>query len=220
MRAGQVEVSGGRPHSAADLSPGTVARPAHRGQASNPRAAAQQGLAKMRVVRDLGVAQAVLPPHDRPSLPSLRALGFHGSDEQVIAAAGAGDGFPLRLCSSAAAMWTANAATIAPSADTSDGRVHVIPANLHHMFHRSIEAPTTTRVLRAIFGTPTRFVVHDPLPGGGQFADEGGANHTRLVTSRGAIHLFAWGRSAWGNVPGPQRHPTRQTLEASPAPAR
>jgi succinylarginine dihydrolase len=210
----------GPTHNYAGLSPGNVASAAHGGQVSNPRAAAQQGLAKMVVVRDLGVAQAVLPPHDRPSLPSLRALGFHGTDEQVIAAAGAGDGLPLRLCSSAAAMWTANAATVAPSADTADGRVHLVPANLHHMFHRSIEAPTTTRILRAIFGAPARFVVHDPLPGGGQFADEGGANHTRLVTSRGALHLFAWGRSAWGNVAGPQRHPARQTLEASHALAR
>ena len=34
------------------------------------------------------------------------------------------DGFHLRICSSASAMWTANAATVAPSADTDDGRVH------------------------------------------------------------------------------------------------
>ena len=95
-------------------------------------------------------------------------------------------------------MWTANAATVAPSSDTADGRVHLTPANLQQMFHRAIEAPTTTRVLRTIFADATRFVVHDPLPGGGQFADEGAANHLRLETSRGAAHVFAWGRRAWG----------------------
>jgi succinylarginine dihydrolase len=117
-------------------------------------------------------------------------------------------------------MWTANAATVAPSCDAADGRVHLTPANLQQMFHRAIEAETTARVLRAIFEDEKRFVVHDPLPGGGQLADEGAANHTRLATSRGAAHLFAWGRSAWGAFGGPRRYPARQTREASQALAR
>jgi succinylarginine dihydrolase len=98
--------------------------------------------------------------------------------------------------------------------------VHLTPANLQQMFHRAIEPPTTTRVLRAIFAAPQRFVVHDPLPGGGQFADEGAANHTRLATSRASAHVFAWGRGAWGATPGPRRYPARQTREASHALAR
>ena len=69
----------GPTHNYAGLSPGNVASATHAGEASNPRAAAHQGLAKMRFVRDLGVAQAVLPPHDRPSLAALRRLGFHGT---------------------------------------------------------------------------------------------------------------------------------------------
>jgi succinylarginine dihydrolase len=174
----------------------------------------------MRLVRSLGIPQAVLPPHDRPSLSTLRRLGFLGTDEQVLAAASAGDGFHVRICSSASAMWTANAATVAPSVDAEDGRVHLTPANLQQMFHRSLEAGTTTRVLRAIFADGRRFVVHDPLPGAGQFADEGAANHTRLSTSRGAVHVFAWGRCAWGALPGPQRYPARQTREASQTLAR
>jgi succinylarginine dihydrolase len=210
----------GPTHNYAGLSPGNVASAAHAGEASNPRAAAHQGLAKMRFVRDLGVAQALLPPHDRPSLAALRRLGFAGRDEEVLAAAAAGDGLALRLCSSASAMWTANAATVAPSSDTADGRVHLVPANLQQMFHRAIEAATTTRVLRAIFADPARFVVHDPLPGGGQFADEGAANHLRLETSQGAAHVFAWGRRAWGAFEGPGAHPARQTHEASTALAR
>ncbi len=210
----------GPTHNYAGLSPGNVASTKHEGLLSNPRAAAHQGLAKMRFVRDLGVPQVVLPPHDRPSLASLRRLGFTGRDEEIIAQASRGDGFYLRACSSASAMWSANAATVAPSADTEDGRVHVTPANLHHMFHRAIEAPTTTRVLRRIFADSQRFVVHDPLPGGGQFADEGAANHTRLATSLGAVHLFGWGRRAWGPGGGPSHHPARQTNEASRAVAR
>ncbi|HEY1694141.1 MAG TPA: N-succinylarginine dihydrolase [Polyangiaceae bacterium] len=220
MRELQFDGLVGPTHNYGGLSPGNVASTSHGGQASNPRAAARQGLDKMRFVRDLGVGQAVLPPHDRPSLAALRHLGFQGRDEEVLASAAAGDGFYLRICSSASAMWTANAATVAPSRDAADGRVHLTPANLQQMFHRAIEPATTTRVLRAIFADPARFEVHDPLPGGGQLADEGAANHTRLETSRGAAHLFAWGRAAWGAFAGPRRYPARQTREASHALAR
>jgi succinylarginine dihydrolase len=211
----------GPTHNYGGLSPGNVASLAHEGQTSNPRAAARQGLAKMRFVRGLGVPQAVLPPHDRPSLASLRRLGFSGSDEAILAAAGAGDGLLLRLCASASAMWTANAATVAPSSDTDDGRVHLTAANLQQMFHRAIEAPTTTRVLERIFADEARFCVHAPLPGGGQLADEGAANHLRLATSLGAAHVFAWGRrgfrDASADASNPRRHPARQTREASEA---
>ncbi len=117
-------------------------------------------------------------------------------------------------------MWAANAATVAPSCDASDGRLHIVPANLQSMFHRSLEAATTARVLRVIFADESRFAVHEPLPGGGQFADEGAANHLRLSTSRGSAHVFAWGRSAWGADPGPRTYPARQTREASHALAR
>jgi succinylarginine dihydrolase len=117
-------------------------------------------------------------------------------------------------------MWTANAATVAPSSDTLDGRAHLVVANLATMFHRSLEAPTTLRVLRAVFADPARFEVHAPLPAGELFSDEGAANHLRLATSAGRLHLFAWGRSALGAAPTPARHPARQTLEASEAVAR
>jgi succinylarginine dihydrolase len=220
MRETQFDGLVGPTHNYGGLSPGNVASTSHGGQPSNPRAAALEGLGKMAFVRDLGVRQAVLPPHDRPHLSTLRKLGFRGSDEDVIAAAARGDGFFLRVTSSASAMWTANAATIAPSRDAADARVHFTPANLQQMFHRAIEPETTTRILRAIFADTSRFVVHDPLPGGGHLADEGAANHTRLETSRGALHLFAWGRRAWGHEGGPVRFPARQTREASESIAR
>src|SRR5215472_11370049 len=108
----------GPTHNYGGLSPGNLASTTHEGEVSNPRAAAMQGLDKMRLVRDLGVPQAVLPPHDRPSISSLRRLGFHGSDEAVIAAAESVDGgLYLRMCSSASSMWAANAATVVPSCD-------------------------------------------------------------------------------------------------------
>lgn len=211
----------GTTHNYGGLSPGNVASMTHEGQVSSPRAAALQGLEKMRFVHELGVGQAVLPPQPRPDLRTLRSLGFTGRDEEVIARAAREDELLLRLCSSASAMWTANAATVAPSADTADGRVHVSPANLQSMFHRAIEAPTTTAILRAIFADEARFVVHDPLPGGGQLSDEGAANHTRLFTpGHEAVHIFAWGRRAWGGGRAPLRFPARQTLEASRALAR
>src|ERR1700722_16948098 len=151
MREIQFDGLVGPTHNYGGVRSGNEASTPPGGEPSNPRAAAREGLEKMRFVRRLGVRQAVLPPHDRPSLASLRRLGFAGSDDEVIASAAAGDGLYLRLCSSASAMWTANAATVAPSCDAADARVHLTPANLQQMFHRAIEAPTTTRILRAIF---------------------------------------------------------------------
>ena len=211
----------GLTHNYGGLSAGNLASMSHGGRVSNPRAAALQGLEKMRLVAALGVGQAVLPPHPRPHVATLRRLGFRGSDEAVLASAAARDFHLLRLCSSAAAMWTANAATVAPSADAADGRVHLTPANLQAMFHRALEAATTTRVLRAIFADEAHFAIHDPLPGGGQLADEGAANHTRLSTPGfPAVHLFAWGRSAFDENKTSDKFPARQTLEASRALAR
>jgi succinylarginine dihydrolase len=211
----------GPTHNYGGLSVGNLASTTHGGQASFPREAALQGLEKMRFVAGMGIGQAVLPPQPRPSLKTLRMLGFTGTDEEVITRAAREAEHLLRLSSSAAAMWTANAATCAPSEDTEDRRMHLTPANLQQMFHRAIEAETTYSVLRAIFSDSARFEVHAPLPGGGQFADEGAANHTRLVTpGHKAVHLLAWGRSAFKDMPGPRRFPARQTLEASQALAR
>ncbi|HEX4513112.1 MAG TPA: N-succinylarginine dihydrolase [Polyangiaceae bacterium] len=210
----------GATHNYAGLSCGNLASERHEGRASNPRAAALEGLAKMRFVASLGVAQAVLPPQPRPDVASLRRLGFTGKDRDVLAQASAGDGYFLRLASSASSMWTANAATVVPSRDTADARVHFIVANLSAMFHRSLEAPVTTSIFRAIFDDTSHFVVHDPLPPGPYFADEGAANHLRLATPTGAVHVFGWGRAAWANDAAPARYPRRQTREASEATAR
>ncbi len=207
----------GPTHNYAGLSPGNVASTKHGGQPSNPRAAALQGLKKMRFVAGLGVGQAVLPPQPRPSLAALRAIGFCGRDEDVLARASSGDGLWLRQCASASAMWAANAATVVPSADAPDHKLHLVPANLSFMFHRALEAETTTKIFRAIFKSP-EVVVHDPLPAA--LSDEGAANHTRLFSAKGSAHLFAWGKRRYGRAHEPERFPARQTLEASEAVAR
>jgi succinylarginine dihydrolase len=211
----------GPTHNYGGLSLGNVASMAHEGKFSNPRLAALEGLQKMRFVHALGVGQAVLPPHDRPSIRTLRRLGFAGSDEEVLASAASHSDFLVRLVTSAAPMWTANAATVAPSCDAQDGKLHITPANLKELFHRAIEAEVTHRILRVIFADARHFVVHRPLPGGAHFADEGAANHTRLFHAEaGGAHLFAWGRSSFGEAPATRRFPARQSREASEAIAR
>ena len=164
----------------------------------------------------------MLPPQERPDVAALRALGFHGRDADVVARAARQAPELLAACSSAAAMWAANAATVSPSADCADGRVHFTPANLVTHFHRALEAPTTTRVLRAIFADTARFCVHDPLPAAPQFGDEGAANHTRFgeAIDRPGVELFVYGRRGLSAGPVPARYPARQTREASEAIAR
>src|SRR5262245_24637649 len=183
MREYNFDGIAGPTHGYGGLSPGNLAATLHAGQVGNPRAAALQGLAKMRQVASLGARQALLPPQPRPDVAALRQLGFNGDDAAVLSAVAREDPRLLRLASSASAMWTANAATVVPSCDAADSRVHFTPANLSSMFHRSLEAGTTTRVLSAIFADERRFAVHDALPAGEHFADEGAANHTRLVTA-------------------------------------
>lgn len=214
----------GPTHGYGGLSEGNLASIRHRGAEANPRAAALQGLAKMRRVAELGGGQCVLPPHARPDTDWLRRLGFSGTDRDVLAKAHATAPELLRRAASASAMWTANAATVTPSTETADGRVHLTVANLGSMPHRALEAETTTRVLSKIFGDQNHFVVHEPLPTTPLFFDEGAANHTRLHTSRGTVHLFAWGRPGISSSVGPEalpaRHPARQGEEASRAVAR
>ena len=169
----------GPTHNYSGLAEGNLASERHKCLASNPRQAALQGLAKMKALADRGFAQAVLPPHERPDVAALRALGFSGDDAQVLSRAARSAPQLLAACSSAAAMWVANAATVSPSADTADGRAHFTPANLVSHFHRSLEAPTTTRVLRAIFADDRHFTVHDALPSVPQFGDELVTAHSR-----------------------------------------
>lgn len=211
----------GPTHNYAGLSRGNIASMEHRGTISNPRAAALQGLAKMKALADLGVKQAVLPPHARPCLDVLRVCGFSGADATVLQAAARDAPALLAACMSASNMWVANAATVTPGSDTADGRVHLTPANLVTKFHRSIEPPQTTRTLRAIFRDEGRFAIHAPLPGSAAMGDEGAANHTRLAPThaQGGLHLFVYGHHGLGKTDErlPRKFPSRQAFEASQA---
>ena len=211
----------GPTHNYAGLSHGNLASQRSKHAVSNPRAAALEGLAKMKLLADLGVKQAVLPPHERPDVHALRRLGFSGSDAEVLRRAKETDPTLLASCCSASAMWAANAATVSPSADTTDGRVHFTAANLVSQRHRSLEPQTTGTVLRAVFDDPERFVHHPPLEAVAALGDEGAANHVRLAPSHGeaGIELFVFGRSA-DRVTAPTRFPARQTKEASQSVAR
>ncbi|WP_284893385.1 N-succinylarginine dihydrolase [Cobetia amphilecti] len=213
----------GPTHNYAGLAHGNVASMRHGGLASNPREAALQGLDKMKSLADLGYAQGILLPQQRPDLGALRDLGFTGSNAQVLKAASEQAPQLLRAVCSASSMWTANAATVTPSRDSGDGRVHFTPANLQSSFHRYLEPATTGRILGAIFADDGHFAHHPALPATPAFSDEGAANHTRLCDGHGGpgVHLYVYGRQAFGgDGVEPRRYPARQTLEASQAVAR
>lgn len=213
----------GPTHHYGGLALGNMASMLHAEDVANPRAAALQGLAKMHLLAQRGVKQIVLPPHPRPAIGALRALGFQGTDAEILAAAAQQAPALLSSCCSASSMWVANCATVCPSTDSSDGRVHLTPATLVSNLHRSIEPGHTARLLREIFSDPRYFVHHEPLIASQTLGDEGSANHTRLANHYGApgIQLFVYGRNASGrNASSPKIFPARQTAEASQAIAR
>lgn len=221
MGASEIDFDGlvGPSHNYAGLSHGNIAATVNALEESSPRGGALEGLAKMRRAMELGLGQAVLPPHERPHIPTLRRLGFVGSDREIHEKAWRTAPELVRNVSAASAMWTANAATVTPASDSADGRMHITPANLVAMFHRSIEHEVTGRVVRAIFPEGPHFAHHPVLPGAPHFGDEGAANHNRFCTDHGAagLHLFVHGKRAFGDARGPRRFPARHTLEASEA---
>lgn len=213
----------GLTHNYGGLSLGNVASMANKETLSNPREAALQGLNKMKFMLDLGIKQAVLPPQERPHISTLKSLGFRGSDTDIISKAAIEAPYLLNNCSSSSAMWTANAATVSPSADCEDKKVHFTPANLTNKFHRSIECKVTERILKSIFSDDAHFVIHPPLPQVNQLGDEGAANHTRLCTEfeNPGLEFFVFGKYSFvSGKPKPRYFPARQTFEASQAIAR
>ncbi len=188
----------GPSHNYAGLSLGNLAATAHAGETAFPRAAALQGLAKMRGNMRLGLRQGFLLPLPRPNARWLAELAAdETTDPALIAGAW-----------SASAMWTANAATVSPAPDTADGRCHLTVANLVTMPHRAQEWPDTLAQLRLAFADEAHFAVHGPVPP--SFGDEGAANHLRLARAHGepSIEIFVYSR------PG-GRFPARQHEQAS-----
>ena len=194
----------GPSHNYAGLSPGNLAATANAGQVAHPRAAALQGVAKMRANLRLGLVQGVLIPPPRPDHEWLAQLAIDY------------DAAPAHLKAqalSASAMWAANAATVSPAPDTTDGRCHLTVANLVTMPHRSHEWRATLAQLRVAFGNEAHFAVQPPvLP---PFGDEGAANHMRLCTTHDArgVEVFVYGVAGGA-------FPARQHIEASRAIAR
>ena len=194
----------GPSHNYSGLSLGNLASATNKGNVSHPKAAALQGVDKMRHNLRLGLPQGVLLPHPRPDRPWLAELGT--TVEEVPAS--------LRPAAfSASAMWAANAATVSPAPDTADGRCHLTVANLRTMPHRSHEWPATLAQLRVAFADERHFKVHPPVPA--TFGDEGAANHMRLGKSHGSecVEIFVYGHRGGA-------FPTRQHVEASRAIAR
>ncbi|KTD51094.1 N-succinylarginine dihydrolase [Legionella quateirensis] len=215
----------GPTHHYAGLSAGNIASTTNALTPSNPQAAARQGLAKMRLLHNMGLKQGLLPPHQRPNLDLLRQLGFTGSPTEQINKANKAAPELLSACYSASSMWSANAATVSASADTADGKVHFTAANLVSNLHRHQEADFSKKLLNFIFANPEFFTHHPVLPRSSVTGDEGAANHNRLCKSHAdkGINLFVFGKKALGskiNHPEPSKYPARQTREASEAIAR
>lgn len=210
----------GPTHNYSGLSYGNIASQQNQFSVSNPREAALQGLEKMKFLSGLGLIQGVLPPHERPHIPTLRAMGYNGTDSGIVKAAFSHLPEIFIGLSSAAYMWAANAATVCPSADSIDQRVQFTPANLSSHFHRSIEPGTTEKALKIIFKDPLYFKHHAPLPAGYFFSDEGAANHSRFCKDYGlpGVQLFVFGRYSFQRNPvAPAIFPARQAYESSDA---
>ena len=207
----------GPTHHYGGLSYGNLASMSHQKQVAHPRAAALQGLDKMKQLMDLGVPQAVLPPQERPDVGLLRLCGFTGADAWILQQASDKAPHLLSQACSSAAMWTANAASITPSLDALDKRLHITPANLVSNLHRCRESRTYLRLFQKLFSCESKFAVHAPLPACSQLADEGAANQVRLAPSHAkpGISLFIYGRSANSEIVEPRKFPARQTFESA-----
>jgi succinylarginine dihydrolase len=194
----------GPSHNYAGLSPGNIASANNAGAVSQPRAAALQGLEKMRANLRLGLAQGFFMPLDRPNNGWLAGLATDmASAEPHIRAA----------AFSASAMWAANAATVSPAPDTADGKCHLSAANLLTMAHRSHEWSGTLAQLKLAFADEAHFAMHGPVPP--PYGDEGAANFMRLCASHGepGLEIFVYGKSGGS-------FPARQHVESSKAIAR
>jgi len=210
----------GPSHNYAGIAVGNLASAKNARHVSYPKQAALQGLEKMRTLLQLGYQQAFLLPQQRPRIDILRNLGFGGRDHDIINKTAKQAPALLPMVYSASCMWAANAATVTPSLDSGDGRVHFTPANLLTTAHRSIEHAETHQCLTTVFADQHKFAVHPALYSQVEFADEGAANHTRLCEAydHPGIGLFVYGRR--DNAATTGKFPARQTLWASQAIAR
>lgn len=197
--SGEINFDGliGPTHNYAGLSQGNLASQKHLNQTSNPQAAALQGLDKMRLIMEQGIPQGFFLPHERPNLNTLRSLGFEGDDEEAINRVAKQNPALLKNVYSASSMWAANAATFSPSIDSYDQNIHITPANLNTMFHRSIEHQFTKAQLELMFGGAAQ--IHNPIRNISGYGDEGAANHLRVSAQhlKPGFQIFVYGSSAF-----------------------
>ena len=210
----------GPTHNYSGLSDGNIASKENFSSVSNPKKAALQGLKKAKILINAGLNQGLFLPHERPFIPGLKKLGFSGDDETILKSAYEYSKVLLSNFSSASSMWAANAATVSPSPDTKDGKVHITPANLNTMFHRSLESDFTYTQCKLIF-SDTCFVVHKPALSISGYGDEGAANHLRISKTHEdkGFEIFVFGESAFKEEAFAEYQKTsfikRQALEVS-----
>ena len=188
----------GPTHNYSGLSEGNNASKENYSSPSNPKKAALQGIKKAQTLISYGSQQGFFLPHERPFIPGLKKLGFNGTDEEILSLAFRHSKVLLNNFSSASSMWAANAATISPSPDTQDNKIHLTPANLNSMFHRSIETEFTYQQCKIIF-PKEYFEIHNPAVSISGYGDEGAANHLRISKSDNekGFEIFVYGESGF-----------------------
>ena len=210
----QIDRIVGPTHHFGGLGVGNLASSEHAGRVSDPKAAALEGLDKMRLVASLDAVQLILPPQPRPDFAYLASLGFDPVDLTGVLGEAP---HLLSAAISSSAMWTANAATVTPACDNDDHQTHATVANLNASLHRVIEAPFTFHDLTNLL--PASVSISEALPPAIPLSDEGAANHMRFCGTGDevpGINLFVYG----DGVPAPTLFQPRQTLQASQAIAR
>jgi succinylarginine dihydrolase len=203
----------GPTHLFSGLAKGNLASQINEGKISSPKKAALQSLEKIKTIFDLGIKAGVIPPQRRPLLGPLTIYGIDGSIEDQLEEVFETDPKLYAGLFSSSSMWTANAATVSPSPDTEDGKLHLTIANLKTNFHRSQESFKTYDIFRKSFSTP-KISVNSPLAG--LSPDEGAANHLRLCEDYGekGLEVFVFGFSNKEDLPKSKLFKARQSKEA------
>ena len=178
----------GPSHNYAGLSLGNLASTRNAGRGSQPRAAALQGVDKMRANLALGLAQGIFLPHPRPDRAWLAELGTddRGGRAGARRQRDVGLGDVGGQCRDRLARARHRRRQLPP-----DRRQ---PA--HHAAPQPRMAGDAGAAAARLRG-PTRFAVHGPVPPA--FGDEGAANHMRLAAGarragRRGLRLWRVGR--------------------------
>ena len=164
----------------------------HKHVVANPKKAALQGLSKMKLLRDHGISQYVLPAYVRDYKGLVQGYYNNQGDFEDNLKRLYDENLDIfSSFFSASSAWLANAWTMTPSIDSSDGRYHVSPASLNACFHRQLDVKQTIAILTNRLCSKTYITCHHPSP----FFDEGAANMIRLSAGGKGLYLFVSGSS-------------------------